>query len=103
MMIVVADNAARAFGIFAAAALIRFRTNISDPKEITVLLVSLSIGLASRVGQWELATALALFVMLILWPLERFEISQVFRAMELEVKTYDLGNTDSALKKIFKK
>lgn len=103
MMIVVADNAARAFGIFAAATLIRFRTNIRDPKEITVLLVSLSIGLASGVGRWELATALALFVMLILWPLERFEARQVFRAMELEVKTYNLGKTDAALKKVFKK
>jgi hypothetical protein len=57
MMIVVADNAARAFGIFAAASLIRFRTNIRDPKEITILLVSLSIGLATGVGRWELATA----------------------------------------------
>jgi uncharacterized BrkB/YihY/UPF0761 family membrane protein len=103
MMIVVADNAARAFGIFAAASLIRFRTNIRDPKEITILLVSLSIGLATGVGRWELAAALALFVMLILWPLERFELSQVFRAMELEVKTYDLGKTDAALKKIFRK
>jgi hypothetical protein len=103
MMIVVADNAARAFGIFAAAALIRFRTNIRDPKEITVLLVSLSIGLASGVGRWELATVLTLFVMLILWPLERFELSQVFRAMELEVKTSDLGKTDASLKRIFKK
>jgi hypothetical protein len=103
MMIVVADNAARAFGIFAAATLIRFRTNIRDPKEITVLLVSLSIGLASGVGRWELATALALFVMLILWPLERFEHTHVFRAMELEVKTYNSNKTDAALKKLFKK
>ena len=39
MMMVVGDSAARAFGIFAAASLVRFRTNIRDPKEITVLLV----------------------------------------------------------------
>src|SRR5215210_6342991 len=36
MMMVVGDSAARAFGIFAAASLVRFRTNIRDPKEITV-------------------------------------------------------------------
>src|SRR5215207_2206953 len=41
MMMVVGDSAARAFGIFAAASLVRFRTNIRDPKEITVLLVCL--------------------------------------------------------------
>src|SRR5205085_2263379 len=34
LMMIVADNAARAFGIFAAASLVRFRTNIRDPKEI---------------------------------------------------------------------
>ncbi|HYP54658.1 MAG TPA: hypothetical protein VEQ42_14005, partial [Pyrinomonadaceae bacterium] len=37
LMMIVGDSAARAFGIFAAASLVRFRTNISDPKEITVL------------------------------------------------------------------
>jgi uncharacterized membrane protein YhiD involved in acid resistance len=103
MMIVVADNVARAFGIFAAATMIRFRTNIRDPKEITVLLVCLAIGLASGVGHWEVATALTLFVLLILWPLERYELSQVFRAMEIEVKTYNLDKTDAVLKKIFRK
>jgi uncharacterized membrane protein YhiD involved in acid resistance len=103
MMIVVADNVARAFGIFAAATMIRFRTNIRDPKEITVLLVCLAIGLASGVGHWEIAAALTLFVLLILWPLERYELSQVFRAMEFEVKTYDLDKTDAVLKKIFRK
>jgi uncharacterized membrane protein YhiD involved in acid resistance len=102
-MIVVADNVARAFGIFAAATMIRFRTNIRDPKEITILLVCLAIGLASGVGHWEVATALTLFVLLILWPLERYELSQVFRAMEIEVKTYNLDKTDAVLKKIFRK
>jgi Domain of unknown function (DUF4956) len=103
MMIVVADNAARAFGIFAAAAMIRFRTNIRDPKEITILLVCLSIGLASGVARWEIASVLTLFVLLLLWPLERYEFSQAFRAMEIEVKTYNLDKTDAGLKKVFKK
>jgi hypothetical protein len=46
LMIIVGDNAARAFGIFAAVSLVRFRTNIRDPKEITVLLISMALGLA---------------------------------------------------------
>jgi len=32
LMIIVGDNAARAFGIFGAVSLVRFRTNIKDPK-----------------------------------------------------------------------
>jgi hypothetical protein len=47
-----ADNAARAFGIFAAVSVVRFATNIRDPKEITVLLISLAIGLGTGVGRW---------------------------------------------------
>jgi uncharacterized membrane protein YhiD involved in acid resistance len=103
MMLVVADSLARAFGIFAAASLVRFRTNISDPKEITVLLVSLSIGIAAGVGRPEISITLALFVMLTLWVLERYEPALVFRAMELKVKTRHVEKTNEILKGVFKK
>jgi hypothetical protein len=103
MMMVVGDNAARAFGIFAAASLVRFRTNIRDPKEITVLLVSLGIGLASGVGRIEVAVLLSLFVLLMLWVLEYYEPAQVFRAMELTITTRNVTETDEILREIFEK
>jgi uncharacterized membrane protein YhiD involved in acid resistance len=103
LMMVVGDNAARAFGIFAAVSLVRFRTNIRDPKEITVLLLSLSIGLATGVGRWELAIILTVFVMPLLWLLERGESEQVYRAMELTIKTRNTDATQEALKVIFKR
>ena len=59
MMMIVGDSAARAFGIFAAASLVRFRTNIRDPKETTVLLVCLGVGLACGVGRLDMAFILA--------------------------------------------
>ena len=103
LMMVVGDNAARAFGIFAAVSLVRFRTNIRDPKEITVLLISLSIGLATGVGRWELAVILALFVLPLLWFLEYNEEEQVFRAMELTVKTRDTDATQAVMQEIFRR
>lgn len=103
MMMVVGDSAARAFGIFAAASLVRFRTNIRDPKEITVLLVCLGVGLAAGVGRWDMAVILTLFILITLAVLEYFEQSQVFRSMEVTVKTRDVDKTDAALKKIFAK
>jgi uncharacterized membrane protein YhiD involved in acid resistance len=103
LMMVVGDNAARAFGIFAAASLVRFRTNIKDPKEITVLLVSLAIGLATGVGRWELGLILTFFVLLLLWGLEYRERDQVTRAMELTVKTRNIGTTQDALLHLFRK
>ena len=103
LMIIVGDNAARAFGIFAAVSLVRFRTNIRDPKEITVLLISLALGLASGVGRWDLALVLAVFSLIVLWILEWREPEQVFRAMELKVTTRNVVSTQRALRDVFRK
>lgn len=101
MMMVVGDSAARAFGIFAAASLVRFRTNIRDPKEITVLLICLGVGLAAGVGRWDMAVILTLFVLVALAVLEYFEQSQVFRSMEVSIATRDVDRTNDMLKKLF--
>jgi len=101
MMMVVGDSAARAFGIFAAASLVRFRTNIRDPKETTVLLVCLGVGLAAGVGRWDMAIILTLFVLIALSLLEYFERFQVFRSMVLSVQTRGVDRTDGVLKQLF--
>ena len=101
MMMVVGDSAARAFGIFAAASLVRFRTNIRDPKETTVLLVCLGVGLAAGVGRWDMAVILTLFVLLALAVLEYVEQFQVFRSMEVSVATRNVDKTDAVLKRMF--
>ncbi len=101
MMMVVGDSAARAFGIFAAASLVRFRTNIRDPPEITVLLVCLGVGLASGVGRWDMAVILTLFVLIVLSLLEYSEQYQVFRSMVVSVTTRDVDKTNDMLKRMF--
>lgn len=101
LMMIVGDNTARAFAIFAAVSLVRFRTNIKDPKEITVLLISLALGLAAGVGRWDLGLALCLFALVLLWLLEYRESEQVFRSMELTIKTRNTDITQIKLKRIF--
>jgi uncharacterized membrane protein YhiD involved in acid resistance len=101
LMMIVGDNTARAFAIFAAVSLVRFRTNIRDPKEITVLLISLALGLAAGVGRWDLGVVLCLFALVLLQVLEYREPEQVFRSMELTVKTRNTDRTQLNLKKIF--
>ncbi|HTH50935.1 MAG TPA: DUF4956 domain-containing protein [Pyrinomonadaceae bacterium] len=103
LMLIVGDNTARAFAIFAAVSLVRFRTNIRDPKEITVLLISLALGLASGVGRWDLGIALCLFALALLWLLEFKEPEQATRSMELTVKSKNPEKTQHILKKIFKR
>jgi uncharacterized membrane protein YhiD involved in acid resistance len=101
LMMTVADNVARAVGIFAAASLVRFSTNIRDPKEIAVLLISLGIGLASGVGRLEVAIILTAFVFFLLWLMEYYEPAQILRAMELTVKTRNVDRTERVLTNLF--
>lgn len=103
LMMIVGDNTARAFAIFAAASLVRFRTNIRDPKEITVLLISLALGLSAGVGRWGLGTALCLFALALLWLLEYNESENVYRSMEVTVRTKNTDSTHEVLKKIFRR
>ncbi len=103
LMMIVGDSTARAFGIFGAASLVRFRTNIKDPKEISVLLLSLAIGLSTGVGRVELGIILSVFVLLLLWGLEYRESELVSRALELTVKTLNIGTTQDALLELFRK
>jgi uncharacterized membrane protein YhiD involved in acid resistance len=103
LMMIVGDSAARAFGIFAAVSLVRFRTNIRDPKEITVLLVSLAVGLATGVGRWEIAALLSLFVLVLLWALEYRESELISRAMELKVTTRNLIETHENIRAVLRK
>jgi len=103
LMIIVGDNAARAFGIFAAVSVVRFRTNIRDPKEITVLLISLAVGLAAGFGRWDLAVILTVFALLVLWILEYREAGEVSRTMELKVSTRNVATTQTVLRDLLKR
>lgn len=103
LMMIVGDNAARAFAIFAAVSLVRFRTNIRDPKEVTVLLICLALGLAAGVGRWDLGIILCLFSLGLLALLEYNEPLQAFRSMELTVKSRNTDSTQDLLLEIFKK
>lgn len=103
MMMIVGDSAARAFGIFAAASLVRFRTNIRDPKETTVLLICMGVGLACGVGRLDMGLILTMFSLLTLWILEHFEAGQVFRSMEVRVETRNVDQTHYVLKNLFER
>jgi hypothetical protein len=73
IMLVIGASLARAFGIVGAANLIRYRAKIDDPKDAVVMLSTLSIGLASGVGLYVLATFGTLFIGVTLWAIEGFE------------------------------
>ena len=54
IMLVVGNSLSRAFGIVGAAGLIRYRSNIADPKDAVVMLSSLAAGLPVGVGLYQI-------------------------------------------------
>lgn len=73
IVVVVAESLARAFAVVGAAGLIRYRTRIEDPKDASVMLIALSVGLAAGTGLFLFATIGCVFVIGVLWLLESFE------------------------------
>jgi hypothetical protein len=73
IMLIVGSSLARAFGTVGVASLIRYRTNIDDPKDAVVMLATLSIGLASGVELYGLAAFATVFMLGVLWVVESLE------------------------------
>jgi anti-anti-sigma factor len=85
MMIIIGDNVARAFGIAGAAAIIRFRTPVEDPKDITILFLLMGLGMASGLGAFGVAGLGTLFLCGLLAVLERVGARKT-RVMMVEIE-----------------
>jgi len=70
VMLIVGASLARAFGIAGAASLVRYRAKVDDPKDASVMLACLAIGLASGVGLFLMAAVGTAFIVAVLWTLE---------------------------------
>ncbi|MBI4888744.1 MAG: DUF4956 domain-containing protein [Acidobacteria bacterium] len=82
MMLIVGDSMPRAFGIAGAAAIVRFRTPIEDPRDITVLFLLMALGMAAGLGLAPVAAAGTLFVCVCLLLLPRCQTPSP-RAMKI--------------------
>jgi hypothetical protein len=64
--LLVADNLVRAFGLAGALSLIRYRTNVSDPKDTSMVFFSMLFGMACGVHQYSTAAIGVLMLSIIL-------------------------------------
>jgi hypothetical protein len=55
MMMVIGNSLAHAFGIAGAASIIRFRTPVEDPRDVTVLFLAMALGMAVGLGAFAIA------------------------------------------------
>ncbi len=88
IMLVVGNSLSRAFGIVGAAGLIRYRSNIADPKDAVVMLCALASGLSVGVGLYQIGAVATAFMMLLLWLIEFFEPA-ARRRFELRIQVTD--------------
>ncbi len=75
IIMLVADNIARAFSLAGVFTLVRFRTPISDSRDITYILASVSIGIACALGYVAYAIMITVFMGIIFYAVGR--INQV--------------------------
>lgn len=84
MMIVIGDSLARAFGVVGAASIVRFRTSVDDPKDVTILFILMGLGMAAGLGAFSVAGLGAGFLCVALLALERIDRHEA-RLMSVEI------------------
>jgi len=70
IMIAIGDNVARGIGIVGSLAIIRFRTNLRDPRDLIFLFASLGVGVASGVQSYTTAIVGALLFFFVGYSLQ---------------------------------
>ncbi|MBM3818523.1 MAG: DUF4956 domain-containing protein [Acidimicrobiia bacterium] len=86
MMIVIGNSLARAFGVVGAASIIRFRTPVDDPKDVTILFILMGLGMASGLGAFAVAGLGTAFLCVALLALDQFNEPEA-RLMAVEIAT----------------
>ena len=81
-MLIVGDSLPRAFGIAGAATIVRFRTPIDDPRDVTVLFLLMALGMAAGLGLALVAGIGTLAVSLCVFLMQRGH-SEAPRAMKV--------------------
>ena len=84
MMIIIGNSLARAFGIAGAAGIVRFRTPVDDPKDVTILFLLMGLGMATGLGAFAVAGLGTAFLCLALFVLDKFS-TQRARVMTVEL------------------
>jgi anti-anti-sigma factor len=85
IMMIIGNSLARAFGIAGAASIIRFRTPVEDPKDITILFLLMALGMASGLGLFAVAGLGTAFLCVLLAVLDYVGARQP-RVMMVEIE-----------------
>src|SRR5690606_29335821 len=77
IIMLVSDNVARAFSLAGVFTLVRFRTTISDTKDITFVFSTVAIGLATGMGYIVYAIIIMAFIIAVLLLIHGFKLDEI--------------------------
>lgn len=77
IIMLVSNNIARAFSLAGVFTLVRFRTTISDTRDITFVFSTVAIGLAMGMGYITYAVVITLFIMAILLLISFLRLDEI--------------------------
>ncbi len=101
VMNVVSGNAGVAFGLFAVFSLIRFRSAVTDAKDIAYIFFGLCVGMTAGLFQFGLAIMLTLFASLIFYMLYKWQYGKGKDTQILKVTVPENLNHENLLDEVF--
>jgi len=84
MMIIIGNSVARAFGMAGAASIIKFRTPVDDPKDVTIMFLLMGLGMSTGLGAFAVAGLGTAFLCITLVALDQVS-AQKSRVMAVEI------------------
>jgi len=107
MMLIVGNQLVRAFGLLGAASVVRYRYGLRNPRDASMLIISLGIGMATGVGLYALAVSAAAIVFVFSRGLGYFTIhtnllTAVTRPTRLRVRTTQHKATMDRIERVLK-
>jgi anti-anti-sigma factor len=100
MMIIIGNSLARAFGIAGAASIIRFRTPVDDPKDVTILFLLMGLGMSAGLGAFAVAGLGTAFLCLTLVALDLMAKQQT-RLMSVEIAAAGRAFPSTRVEEVF--
>jgi len=98
IMIIIGNSIARAFGIAGAASIVRFRTPVDDPKDVTILFLLMALGMSAGLGAFAVAGLGTAFLCITLQVLDHFSTANR-RVLAVEVvakgRTFPTGHVEA--------
>lgn len=101
VMNVISGNAGVAFGLFAVFSLIRFRSAVTNAKDIAYIFFGLCVGMTCGLHHFDLAIALTLFASLVFFLLYKFDYGKGKDTQILKVTVPENLNHENMFDDIF--